>query len=369
MAHIATTAGPDFKFFSGKPFIPRQMEVHLPNDRGVACNLACTHCQGKYLKLDVASKINYDAKLMDIIKMLGGKIPLFVISGAYTEPTLSSNLESILETIKTSGANFGLHTNGVLLPRMERNSHFLQKLFDMATEEDYVTLSLDAGDRNSYNATKGVSGNYFDRLLEALKIIYAHRKGSSSPLSIRVTYLLNEHNSSLSQLAYVKQLMTDLGVDSLRFSIPYAYYGASILECLEYRILFERPFYEQVWPNLSSLLSTSREEKPLIFALPPDTQDIGMLFSFNTCFIGYFSMTLGADGHFYRCSSSAFPSFPGLRLGKLDDALNNIEQVFLANQSLSFDPLQSCFPHGARCNRVAMDINDALKDRPECHGR
>lgn len=357
--HLACKRGGDFRPFDGIETSPRQFEIHLSNKGGKRCNVKCDHCQGRNLQQVVEP---FDEEVFSLVEGLDGSIPLFVLSGAYTEPTLNGRLIELLELIKRTGSSFGLHTNATLLTKLEKKNRFITRLLAAANSpDDYMTIALNAGSWESFARTKHVDGGNFDRVMEALRTVYFLRKrGLRSALNVRVTYLLNEFNSSPRELEKAVHLMREVAVDSLRFAIPYAPYGTPIDECRRYKYEHELPFYARVWKNVSSVLSTDEKDKPLVFALPPDTQDIEGI-SFQHCFYGYFMINLGADGFLYRCSAVAHPGYKGHRLGRLTDDLEEFKKMILANQDIGFDPQKRCLPIGARCNRASININQIFE--------
>ena len=331
--------------------LPRQLEVHLPNPTGKACNLKCNHCQGRNFE---ANFVSFDDALFSLVDQLDGKIPLFIFSGNYTEPTLNENLLALIKLVKKTGSNFGLYTNGTLLSCLEEKLGFLTTLCRISSGEDYLAIALDAGSGRSFKKTKHRPEQLFYKVLRSLNKLKELRAPSS--LAVRVTYLLNRFNSSEGELATIMSIMRGLGVDSVRFSIPYAAYGLSMSECLSYSEEVEKPLHENILTYLPPLLSRDKNEKPKISYLPPETQSVEKM-TFESCFYGRFMIALGPDGFFYRCSSSADPSFGHLRLGEMTTSLEKFYAMVARNQSSDFNPLEACFPNGARCTRAALSIN------------
>lgn len=355
--HLGARLGSQpFTPFSGEVILPRQLELHLGRLRGNACNLRCGHCQGQDLRRAVSPSIT---RISRIVEKLEGSIPLIVLSGNYSEPTLYPRLIELIERIKRTGANFGLHTNGVLLAHLERRDGFLSRMHAASTADDYVTVSLDAGRHQSFARTKRVSGGKFYAILNALSLLQRLKISTRHDgLKVRITYLLNKFNSSEAELSEAVALATSLGAASLRFSIPYAPYGTPMDACLVYHNAYEDPLYRRVAPVVRHVIS-SHGEKPVqteTLLMPPESQDIRKM-TFGHCFHGYFQLTLGTDGYFYRCSAAASPDFPGLRLAPFSTSMNRFRATVLRNQNADFNPQVSCFPHGVRCNRAALEIN------------
>lgn len=356
--HIRNQRGDNFRPFDGILTIPRQLEIHLSNESRTPCNMLCIHCQGQNLQKVIEP---FDDIIFPLVEKLDGKIPLFVVSGAYAEPTLNIRLIELIKLIKRTGSSFGLHTNATLLTKLEEKNRFITRLYNVSTPDDYMTIALDAGSRKSFAKTKRVDGKHFDSVIAALQILHSLNKREQRPsLKARITYLLNEFNSSPEELQNVVRLMRQVEVDSLRFAIPYAPYGTPLEECWRYKNEYEVPFYRRIWNRIAPLLSEDASEKPQIFAMSPEAQDVEKI-TFSHCFYGYYMINLGADGFFYRCSAVAHPGFKGHRLGKATDNLENFYAMVLKNQDINFNPLKQCLPIGARCNRASIDINTTFE--------
>jgi len=301
----------------------------------------------------------------DLVRNLDGAIDLFVISGANTEPTLNKRLIELLELVKSTGSNFGLHSNGILFPHLETSQSFVQRLVAAATKGDYVSISLDAGSPASFAATKGIPGANFRRVIKGLSILRSWRRELASPLAVQATYLMNEDNSSTAELARVIRLVQLLKVDSLRFSIPYAPYGTTRADRITYKRRHEVPFAQTARRNLLAAMEQahSLQSKVKFSYLPPETQDVERMV-FHHCFTGPAAAVIGADGNYYRCTATANGRFAATHsLGPADGTVPNFIDAIFANQQAGYDPQKNCLPNGAHCTRAAMEFNLALENR------
>lgn len=358
--HILNVRGPDFIPFDGKMTLPRQVEIQLSNDTGVACNLSCRDCQGQMLTPEMASM---NGMLYSLIKNLQGRVPLFVISGINSEPTLNPGLIDLIELIKSTGSSYGLHTNGVLLSPLEIKNNFVTRLMRVSDANDYVSVSLDAGSPESYAWYKRVPEEYYLLAMKGVNMLsYFRLEFEKDGPRLRLTYLLNKFNCSQEEIESVVRTATILDYDSLRFSVPYPFFGLSMDKWLEHRDNFEVPLFAKAIQRFLPFLSRDPADRPFVFVLSPETQDLSK-FSFAHCFYGYQMITLGSDAYFYRCSAGAHSFFRHLRLGMLTDNIEEFYRMILMNQDKTFDPQVSCFPFGARCNRGAIEINSEFEDR------
>jgi hypothetical protein len=228
---------------------------------------------------------------------------------------------------------------------------------ELQIARDYVSVSLDAGYPKSYREIKGK--DCFESVVFALQEICRMRKEiSNCNLAVRVTYLLHPQNSSLAEIETVVNLMKTIKPDSLRFSVPYLYFGAGGNECRRYRDQHEIPFYKRIRPILERFERQRTNRLPVIFALPPKRFQNIDRWKFHQCANGYYmGFCVGTDGYAYRCSSSVYS--PAHRLGPLTFDPDDIYLMILRNQQPDFDPTVSCFPLKVRCTRPAGAINNA----------
>lgn len=346
--HLGNNLG---KIFNGEMVYPRQLEIHLPGDHKHACNFNCYYCQGRLLEQPLAS---FEDDALKVVDGLGGRIPYFIYGGAYSEPLLNPYFLDFLKLTKKHGSYFGIHTNGSLLKELEERQSFLSELCRIATPQDYLSISLDAGNAESHTQTKNLERNWFDDIIEGIRMTAKIRGGSGSP-TIRVCYLLNKFNSSEREIRGIIETMQDIKVDSLRFSIPYDLYGKHFSKVRHYKQAIEVHQDKQYVEMLEPLVSNGLGERPYVFYLSPKHQDVDRM-NFSQCIYSYYQITLAADSYVYKCSSTASPTFKMNRLGKITDSLSRLDEMILANHNPNFDPA-TCFKAGARCNRIALEIN------------
>lgn len=340
------------KVFNGELVYPRQIEIHLPGDHERACNFGCYYCQGRLLEQPLAP---FEDDALRIVDELKGRVPYFIYGGAYSEPLLNPYFLDFLKLTKKHGSYFGIHTNGSLLKELEGKQSFLSELCRIATSgQDYLSISLDAGTPESHMLTKNIKVNWFDDIIEGIRIA-AKIRGNSDYPAIRVCYLMNRFNSSEKEINRIIEIMQEIKVDSLRFSIPYDLYGKDFGRVRQYKQTVEVKQNKTYAKMLKPLMSKGLGERPYVFYLPPECQDVDRM-NFRQCIYSYYQITLAADGYVYKCSSTASPTFKMNRLGKVTNDLNKFNAMVLANHNPSFDP-STCFKVGARCNRIALEIN------------
>ncbi len=343
--------------FNGELIYPRQFEIHLPNDKKVPCGFDCFYCAGKKF-VDILG--DFEMVGLKLLENLNGSIPYHIYGGSYTEPLGNPYFLSYLHMTKRTGSHFGIHTNGALLKRLEEEQGWLKELCRFSTDKiDYLSVSLDAGTTESHCKTKGISHDWFSEILEGIRYAVRYRDEYGHP-SVRMCYLMNEHNSSPKEIEFIVRFAREVGVDSLRFSIPFAYYGQNFKVVRKYKDKVEQRYKDEYYSRIESHLSKDHSEKPFIFWMSPDLQDIE-LFNFSKCAYGYYQICLGADGYFYRCTTISNPLFKNLRLGRMTSSIDVFEDMILDNQVPGFNCIK-CFEQGARCNRMGLEINRAWRE-------
>jgi len=350
--------GSDDLFFNGDFVWPRQFEIHLPGDHKRHCNLNCKHCQGKYF---IKSLGHWEMEALELLDGLRGAIPFHIYGGAYSEPLLNPYLMTFIAMTKKYGGHFGIHTNGTKLAVLDKNQGWLKELNRLSTDKnDYLSISLDAGTSYSWAKSKN---SYFHTFL---KIIGAIGKAcdisSGNSHSIRICYLITKETSSLHDLENAVGIAKSFGVDSLRFSIPYAPYNQKFDRVREYKRDTEIPCNDKYYEMLKPYLSKSKNEVPYIFYTGPESTDIDR-YTFNKCIYGYYQITYGADGYVYKCSSSATPTAKQCRLGKITSDVEEFKSMIVKNYNPNWDSQKMCFNKGIRCNRMALEINSEYESR------
>ena len=351
MDNLLRHVGKDYQFFGEEFVYPRQLEIHLPGNGKIHCNLDCKWCQGRYFKRDLG---NWELEGLALLNNLKGSIPYHIYGGAYTEPLLNLHLLTYLETTKKYGNSFGIHTNGTLLLQLEQDYKFLTRLNEITTtSEDYLSISLDGGQADSWCKVKNSNSHlYFYMILSAIKLIAKlDRK-----FTFRLCYLISEETGTKRNLDAVVKLAQEAKVDSLRFSIPYQKYNLDFKVLKKYRDKVEVPQHEKYIKILEPYLSKTLDEKPYIFYVNPATTSVCQ-YNFSKCIYSYYQMTIGADGYLYKCSSVAAPTAKLHRIDKLNSDLEYFKDNLIKSYDENWDSNEMCFKNRLRCNRMAIECN------------
>jgi len=350
----------NFPFFHEDKFVwPRQLEIHLPGNHIIPCQLACSHCQGRLFKKDLGF---WEMDVLELLNSLKGVIPFQIYGGAYTEPLLNPYLMTFLHTTKKHGNHFGIHTNGVLLNQLEESQGWLTELNRISTDKiDYLSISLDAGFAEGWCKSKNTKNkDWFYEILKGVNRASILCKDNSH--AIRICYLITEHTGNLRDIRNIVSIAKDFKVDSLRFSIPYGIYTKKFDTLTDYKEEIEDPKHIKYSKLLEDIVSKDNNEIPYIFYAPPHTTNVENYY-FDKCIYGFFQITIGADGYLYKCSSTAAPNASTHRLGKVTSDMQEFISAILQNYNEDWNCKTMCFDTGVRCNRMGIEINQKFYKR------
>ena len=353
MAHL----GSDTEvFFNGELVYPRQFEIHLPGNHLRPCDLNCPHCAGRFFQKDLGT---WEMDGLEVLNKLEGKIPYHIYGGAYSEPLINPYFMSFLSMTKRHGNHFGIHTNGVLLNKLEEQCGWLSELNRISTDSvDYLSISLDAGFPWSWAKTKGTKReDLFNEIIKGMRKAVRIREKAGKGHAIRLCYLISPHSDSLENFVTIINTAREIGLDSVRFSIPFAPYNQAFDKVREYKWGREQPMTDVYEQSLSPYLSQAEDERPYIFYTGPEFTDIDR-YDFKQCLYCYYQITYGADGYAYKCSTTATPTMAMCRLGKITADVEEFKRLLLRNANPNWDA-NTCFSKGARCNRMGLEINTA----------
>jgi MoaA/NifB/PqqE/SkfB family radical SAM enzyme len=346
--------------FGEEFYWPRQFEIHLPSNHKRSCNLKCKWCQGSLYDRQLG---NWELDGLVLLNKLNGVIPYHIYGGAYTEPTMNPYLMSYLAITKKYNNCFGIHTNGTKLLVLENTVGFLTELDRLAnSKEDYLSVSLDGGLAWSWSKAKSSKSFMFYDIIEGLKKITSIRDKSKKTYAIRVCYLMDKYNDSEGNILSVIGIMKDLGVDSIRFAIPYAKYNQQFDLVKKYKDTVEDTYKDVYAKKLLPYLSTNTSDKPYIFYVGSDATSLDN-YTFNKCIYHAYQITYGADGYVYKCSAVAAPNAKHCRLGKITADLTKFKEMINKNKNESWDCKKMCFDKGLRCNRMAIELNQEYEKR------
>lgn len=163
------------------------------------CNLRCTTCPRTYEDMEPPADMSWElfTRLVDQFPA----VPRVVLHGI-GEPMLVRSLPRMIRYLKERGTYVLFNTNGTALTPKKG-----QQLIESGLDE--LRVSLDAADRASFKAVRGV--DYFDRIVRYVRAFTARQRelGAERP---RVSLWLTGLKETLDQLPAFIELAHGLGV-------------------------------------------------------------------------------------------------------------------------------------------------------------
>lgn len=163
------------------------------------CNLRCPYCLyilknsdvfkgGGFIKVDdFRAIINKYAKGIDVVFLGGG------------EPLLHPEFGTLVEIVKSKGISAKVSTNGILI----------NKRIDDLKSLDFINVSLDSYDYESFKLLRGGTQKQFDKILEGLSLL---RKNN---IEFMTTFALSEEN--LEKIYKMIEFAYELGASAVAF--------------------------------------------------------------------------------------------------------------------------------------------------------
>ncbi len=159
-----------------------------------ACNLACRHCYQDSEHNRLTGELSRAEKLDAIDQMGAAHMPMLAISGG--EPTLSADLEPVVERAAGHGMHISLATNGTTMTpeRCDRlRSAGLR----------YVEISLDSVDPARHDAFRGVPGMW-ERTVQGMRNVVATE-------GLRLGVAMCVHQGNVQEVEEMIRFAEDIG--------------------------------------------------------------------------------------------------------------------------------------------------------------
>ena len=161
--------------FTKKFTWPRQLEIHLPSNKKIACDFHCYYCQGSSLNMSLGLNEKKTLKLMEEVGP--NTFEYYIYGGNYTEPLLNPYFMDFIRLTKKNKAHFGIHTNGSQIKKLHKKDNFCTELVDlMENNKDYISISLDGGSPASHMKTKNIKFDAWTDIIEGIRILVNERK-------------------------------------------------------------------------------------------------------------------------------------------------------------------------------------------------
>jgi MoaA/NifB/PqqE/SkfB family radical SAM enzyme len=296
-----------------KTIIPHQVEWQPGPPGQEICWLQCPYCYGGSAEL-VPDRLPL-GRALDVLADIArgptayghGPGPQKIIFAGYaTDPLFSKDLTALVTTAVACRAVVGFNTKALAVPEK------LLAVLPLAAPESYVTVSVDAGSNEVYNAVHAAKTDapLYDRVMENLKRLKA------TGIEVAATYLVSRLNCVAGDTDDMEKFISDAcdaGVDVIRFAFAQMPRGGSEMPTVptwdECRFFADRVrFVKEVW-DLCGV--------PILLADADADHDLFRKPRTLPCVARWIYPTVGYDGWLYPCSQTGAPNFRGLALGNL----------------------------------------------------
>ena len=300
--------------------VPYQIEIQPGREKGKAlCWMSCPYCYGGSAE-NSGERLSID-RYKEIIKEVSsgpnGRINKLILAGYATDPLNYEHIDQLFESSLNYEFITGFHTKLLKISK---------KFLDLASrpdvkEKSYISVSVDAGKKESYNLTHGLTSSV-DILKKIYKNIEKVQTKKNKVIDINTTYLLTTHNCGLDEISASINDLSNLEVDTLRFSFPqvprkydYSQKGNIFIEDKKSLI-----------NEINNIIEKKKANKTFVSIVDPDTQyNINELRALP-CYARFAHPAIGLDGYLYHCSESSSPDFHDQSLGNLKD--NNFWDLY-----------------------------------------
>lgn len=165
------------------------------------CNHHCNFCVYHYKKFEpVYFPMNSFNKLITEFKELGIRSIFFAGDG---EPLLNKDCSKMIVACKEASIDVGLNTNGRLISD--------SNVEDLVENLEFIRVSLNAGDRESYKKIHGCSLDDFDKVVGNIRKMVEFKKKLNSKITIGVQLVLQQANCY--GVKKLSTLLKEIGVD------------------------------------------------------------------------------------------------------------------------------------------------------------
>jgi MoaA/NifB/PqqE/SkfB family radical SAM enzyme len=301
---------PDLEEFKqkvlNKTIIPHQVEFQPGPMKGNLCWLKCPYCYGGSA-IDTGERLTEDVALQVIDSLASKGVNKVIFAGYCTDPLNCEYIENITYKALVNNMTVGFNTK---LLRIKEN--FIGRVLLFSTPNSYISVSIDAGNNDSYNRVHGIksAATSYDRVLANVKSVTKWE----SNLDITVSYLLNRVNGGFDEVQKFIRDFQMSGIKLIRFAFPQLPRNASRKVKSMIIARAYRDWYKKRLQNVIDEYTNGA--CPIILV---DADDEYNITSPRTlpCLARWIYPTVGFDGWLYHCSQSSAPNFRKMALGNL----------------------------------------------------
>jgi len=330
--------------------VPYQIEIQPGREKGKAlCWMSCPYCYGGSAQNsgDRLSAERYIQIIKEVSSGPNGRIEKLILAGYATDPLNYEHFDDLYECSLNHNFITGIHTK--LLKISKKFLHLVSQ--ENVRDKSYISVSIDAGFKESYNITHGITTS-----VDILKKIYTNIQNiqniKNKVIDVNTTYLLTVHNSSLKEISKSIDDLQSLEVDTLRFSFP------QVPRKYDYKkktnIFIENR--SELIKEIKNLIEKKQNNKTFISIVDPDSKyEINELRAIP-CYARFAHPAIGLDGYLYHCSESSSPDFHDQSLGNLKDK-NFWELYYSYNKENVERDFKLMAKNSCMCDRKLFIVN------------
>lgn len=346
-----------------KTVVPYQVEVQPGRLKGrELCWMPCPYCYGGSSE-NVPDRLKPE-RYVELLRQTAngphGRVDKVIFAGYATDPLNYEHIDDILDVSRDLGQVIGVHTK--LLRASDRLIDVLTRKGNRDT--NYVTVSVDAGTPESYNATHGITAksNLYDKVVENLRRLTRRRAETGAALDVATNYLLTRVNCDSAVVEKAIRDLVGAGVDSIRFSFPQLPRGH---ESVAGTIMPSRAEIIEIHDRLAPVVARFAGERTNVVLMDYDGDQAISDRRTLPCFARFIYPAFSYDGYLSHCSQSAAPHFRDMALGNLQttdfwDAFYDYDasdlQAMLAGQHRKMER------NDCRCDRKEHTVNRIFRD-------
>jgi MoaA/NifB/PqqE/SkfB family radical SAM enzyme len=261
--------------------LPTQVQLDLTG----RCNHHCQYCYYEHLDKD----FNTDMAINLINELAENGKPAVQFTGG-GEPLMHPDFSKVAHRVLAAGMHFALVTNGALL----KEEHM-----QLLKHADWVRVSLDAADAETYSYTQGCGKDEFHRVVHNI----ADLLECCGDAAVGVSFMTNPTN--YREIAQAARLARGLAVKNFRVALAFTGHGATLFSGIEADVL-----------RLAKEAEAYETKDFKVVNLVPHSLDLLHKSQKGYSFCGYqhFTSVIGADMELYPCCTL---KYSGHGLGNL----------------------------------------------------
>lgn len=288
--------------YEGNILPPYEILIHPSS----FCNLSCKWCIGAYVSRDknkekiIPTRLNNIKNMQKVINgiinykkngkdyLTDGKNKLFKVenvsfSGITGEPFIAKDaLLFAIEKLKENNIRVGIFTNGTLIE---------DDMLETITKMDYILISIDAGDENTYNTEKGCNpnDNIYNKVLDNIKKINKYKIEHNRNIDINIGYIINQYN--YSQIYELAKKLKSIGIHYFRLKTD-----------ISSKLILNNQQNKDVERQIDRVKKELEDDYFTIVQIHKLNDEKQKIRDFKKCYIHYLYAAISADGNVYPCN-------------------------------------------------------------------